>query len=527
MQPKLRLIHLLYLVPFLSFVLLAITLYHGSDHLSRLPWKPGRPHQSPASSDADLVMPAEPTSSSPGPTTSPHKAANETVLAASEVAAYVRAIFDPTSAPELPRLECPPWNGSRYEPLVRARRGEGPPALNGQGRIDYFVAIDLRQSLPVLPNLLGSVVEAIRFLGPRRCALSIVEGNSHDGTPEVLAAIREELAGLGIGGYFFQSSDINPVGRRRAAGGRVSKLAQLRNLALQPLFYMSSSSSSSSSSNSEDAQKSATSSPLADDGTTVLFLNDVVPCAEDVLELLLQRQTLGADMTCAMDWTYVGPDPTFYDVWIARTIAGDSFFHIPADGSWDFAWNLFWNAPEATRTRFAARLPFQVFSCWNGATAFGAGPLLPVRSVGGAGTSRDGRSSSSSSGTGAGADKVSLPPSSSSSSSSPPSSSPIRFRGPRTDKGECQQGEPQLFCKDLWARGHGRIAVVPSVNLAYTVEQARKIKTLKGFVSADGPGGGAEAGRGIEWVAEPPAKVKCMPSWATQFWQAWDAGLAA
>ncbi|KUI71252.1 hypothetical protein VM1G_11763 [Cytospora mali] len=55
----------------------------------------------------------------------------------------------------------------------------------------------------------GCIVETIRFLGPENCALSIVEGNSGDGTPEVLAAIRPEIEALGTE-YFFQSSDVNP-----------------------------------------------------------------------------------------------------------------------------------------------------------------------------------------------------------------------------------------------------------------------------------------------------------------------------
>jgi alpha-1,3-mannosyltransferase len=38
-----------------------------------------------------------------------------------------------------------------------------------------------------------------------------------------------------------------------------------------------------------------------------------------------------------MDWTYVGDDPTFYNVWIARGMTGDSFFEVLATGSWDGA----------------------------------------------------------------------------------------------------------------------------------------------------------------------------------------------
>jgi alpha-1,3-mannosyltransferase len=35
---------------------------------------------------------------------------------------------------------------------------------------------------------------------------------------------------------------------------------------------------------------------------------------EDILEIIHQRKALGAYQTCAMDWTYVGEHPTFYEV---------------------------------------------------------------------------------------------------------------------------------------------------------------------------------------------------------------------
>lgn len=177
------------------------------------------------------------------------------------------------------------------------------------GSIKYFFALDLTQVVELLPRLLGSIVETIRFLGPEICALSIVEGNSNDGTNEVLEAIRPEIEALGTE-YFFQSSDVNPKD-----GERIFSLAKLRNLALQPLL--------------DDARRYSAQS-------TVVFLNDVAICMEDILELVYQRSLLGADMTCAMDWTYVGRDPTFYDVWISRTLKGESFFRIPEDRSWDY-----------------------------------------------------------------------------------------------------------------------------------------------------------------------------------------------
>ena len=348
------------------------------------------------------------------------------------------------------KLDCPAPNGDRYSYLQRQTSDD----TGWDTEISYFFALDLHQCVGILPRLVGSIVEAIRFLGPHKCALSIVEGRSDDGTFEVLKMLREEVEVMGAK-YYFQTNEINPQATKGI--GRIAALAQLRNQALQPLLARA------------DEQAS---------NVTVIFLNDVAVCTEDILELVHQRFKQGADMTCAMDWTYVGPDPTFYDVWISRGMNGDSFFEIPADGNWDSAWNLFWNNAKA-RERHQLGHPFQVFSCWNGAVAFTAKPLIEQQ---------------------------------------------LRFRSSRPN--ECYQGEPMIFCKELWHLGYGKIAVVPSVNLEYSDEAARKIKDAKGYVSR-------WVGRQqeiadialIKWEATPPAQIKCMPSYGNQTWVSWDEQL--
>jgi len=134
--------------------------------------------------------------------------------------------------------------------------------------------------------------------------------------------------------YLFQFSSIDPT-----QGDRIRNLADLRNLALEPLL-----------------KRRGKLEPSSE--AVVIFLNDVVPCPDDILEFVLQKRRLSATITCAMDWTYVGRDPTFYDVWVARSIHGDSLFEIPADGSWKSAWNLLWNADDEIRSRFRSNRPF-------------------------------------------------------------------------------------------------------------------------------------------------------------------------
>ena len=231
--------------------------------------------------------------------------------------AYIKAIMTPEDT-TFPRLKCPvPFQG-RYDYL----RNQST-SIDSGGRRKYFFALNLHQSVTILPRLMGSVVEAIRFLGPAQCALSIVEGRSDDGTFEVLQTLTKALEEERIP-YFFKSSDKNPKGDHAA---RIKMLADLRNEALEPMI-----------SNPDQY--------IIND-TTVIFLNDISLCMEDILELVHQRVHQNADMTCAMDWKNLWRDPTFYDVWIARGMNGDSFFDIPLDGSWDSAWNLFWNNPKA------------------------------------------------------------------------------------------------------------------------------------------------------------------------------------
>ncbi|KAJ3507689.1 hypothetical protein NM208_g15925 [Fusarium decemcellulare] len=328
--------------------------------------------------------------------------------------------------PPPPRM--PALDTKRYESLQKTRNKRD--SHQRQQEIDFFFALNLRNVVDLLPRLLGSVVEAVRFLGPERCALSIVEGNSPDGTADVLAALKPFFDDIGLV-YFYNTSDINPK-----KGPRIRKLAQLRNLALKPLF-----------------KKKV---PVSDD-TTVLFINDVAACTEDLLELALQRRNLNADMTCAMDWTYVADAPSFYDVWVARALNGDLFFNVTQDGQWDYAWNLFWNEPIA-KARFDAHLPFQVFACWNGATAFTAAPLLHG----------------------------------------------LRFRDSKKD--ECFQGEPQLFCKDMWFRGYRKIAAIPSISLEYSDGNGQQLKQLKGYTSEIVNKQDFDKNR-IEWQYEPPEKI--------------------
>ena len=341
----------------------------------------------------------------------------------------VNGIMNPADNASIDRLSCPLAIEPRYDAL-RANESEYG--------IKYFFALDLYNCASILPTLLGSVVESIRFLGPEFCSLSIVEGRSTDGTDHILQELQSEMEAM-RSRYYLGHSESDP---KDGSQDRILALANLRNQALQPLI--------------DNRHLYAT-------DALVIFLNDVVCCPDDILELLHQQVLQGADMSCGMDWNDKNNDVLFYDVWVARAINGDTFFEVPQNSEWNFAANLFWNEPNSKR-KWEARESFQVFACWNGGVVFRAQPVM------------DGA---------------------------------ITFR--RSADGECVMGEPTLFCKDLWRMGTGKIQVVPTVNFAYTVREGRQAKAVRGRV---------EQGNDvlIDWQLAPPAMLKCARDWFAPTW---------
>lgn len=368
---------------------------------------------------------------------------------ADDAGRYVQAILDPKNG-GYPIVNCPAPNATRYSVLS--------PTENADKR-HFFFALDLRQVVELLPQLIGAVIEAINLIGPENCALSIVEGISTDGTYETLFRLKAHLDKMGIA-YYLQTSSIDSH-----SGDRIGKLAKLRNLALEPMMA--------------EAER-------YDPKATIVFLNDVAACTEDILELAYQKQTQNADMTCAMDYHFLrfaphNGEPSFYDSWISRGINGDTFLPIPdrtpKGEQWSDVANMFWNEPYS-QDRYLSRKPLQVFACWNGGVAMTGEPFLSRK---------------------------------------------LDFR--RSFKGECYTGEPTLLCKDLWNLGHGRIAVIPSISLAYNVKDGRQIKEERGFASTWTANEQNGEPVQIAWQDQPPDMVKCMPSFRNQFWRPWNEGL--
>lgn len=175
-----------------------------------------------------------------------------------KVTSYVKTILDPYDS-TFTGLRCPRVNSKRYGHLQ---------APLGEKRLTYFFALDLRQVVDLLPRLLGSILEAMRFLGPENCALSIVEGNSDDGTWEVLSVLKPKLETLGISSFILKEQ-IDPL-----KDDRIGNLARLRSLALEPLR-------NSRNSTARSLGLLGSKSRFTDDAN-VVFLNDVAACPEDI-----------------------------------------------------------------------------------------------------------------------------------------------------------------------------------------------------------------------------------------------------
>ncbi|MDF2435291.1 MAG: alpha,3-mannosyltransferase, partial [Mucilaginibacter sp.] len=168
-------------------LIVGITFYLFRQGVTRMPRETAPPQ------DHEIAIPAQEDSASP---------ATQGILSKITTDQHVKSILDPDDT-SLPRLNCPQPDTSRYDYL----KPTGPVG----SQVQYFFALNLKECLPLLPRLLGSIVAAIRYLGPEHCALSIVEGNSPDGTAEVLSALQPEMDRL-LGGraYFVLSNAINP-----------------------------------------------------------------------------------------------------------------------------------------------------------------------------------------------------------------------------------------------------------------------------------------------------------------------------
>ncbi|KZS96930.1 hypothetical protein SISNIDRAFT_450700 [Sistotremastrum niveocremeum HHB9708] len=346
--------------------------------------------------------------------------------------------------------------------LTSAHRSRYSSLSSSQTNDTLFLAINLHNAAPILPAFLYSLSEFLTFVGPHRVHVSIYENGSTDATPILLRLLATLLDQLGTPHTILaKGSEVriaDPTMKHK--GGRIPVLAYVRNEALAPL----------TSKKVKAAQ--------------VLFMNDVIWCPADALEVLYQKDRQGADMTCSVDWE----SDIVYDRWVIRAISGRAFYLVSDLSAYFHSiWRLFRRPvppvlPDdpTSRELFERDLPMQVFSCWNGMAAISADVFLPPFNVHFRTAHND-----------------------------------LKQKGLKTDK----ESECFLICVDLWKKGFGKIAVVKRASVAYDVaqyERVRKDRTIE-LVPSD-------AEERILWQKDPPRAVAYhdWSKWETERWGTWD-----
>jgi alpha-1,3-mannosyltransferase len=274
--------------------------------------------------------------------------------------------------------------------------------------------------------MIRQLTTVIEFLGINNTMVSIYESGSDDKSHVLINYFRIKLQNMGVANLVF--TDKKKIDWDKEF--RIEALARVRNKALKPLYQ-----------DVERVQVYRTIPKFH----KLIFLNDVFFCAADVLELILQQSQSGSVMACPVDFTSQFGVRNFYDLWVARTMAGDilyNAFNDFKDGStndsltegeradirsknWSHrnASDLFWKDPIG-RLRASKGLPVQVYSCWNGGIVIDTKPFYNHN---------------------------------------------LKFRNSYAK--ECKESECSLFSKDLWNSGYGKIVIVPNIVVAYTSQE--------------------------------------------------------
>jgi alpha-1,3-mannosyltransferase len=149
---------------------------------------------------------------------------------------------------------------------------------NGQSH-KYFFAINLYNSFDVIPDIFSALFRVASVLGFNNVFISIYENGSKDQTKVLLNIFDALMRSVGI------RTVIRTSQRTRGAfNHRIEYLAEVRNAALVPLHEL------------RDRQ--------GEFFDTVVFMNDVLPCVDDVLELIWQSRRQNAGVTCAADYMF-------------------------------------------------------------------------------------------------------------------------------------------------------------------------------------------------------------------------------
>ena len=158
--------------------------------------------------------------------------------------------------------------------------GYVPPSRPfGPDNHKYFFAINLYNSFDVIPDLFATLFRVSAILGYQNVFVSIYENGSTDQTKALLRIFDALTRSVGMRIVIRTS-----MRTRGAFNHRIEYLAEVRNAAFVPLHEL------------RDAQNEYF--------DTIIFMNDILPCVDDLLELIWQSRRNNAGITCVADYMY-------------------------------------------------------------------------------------------------------------------------------------------------------------------------------------------------------------------------------
>ncbi|KAF3164186.1 hypothetical protein TWF225_011013 [Orbilia oligospora] len=239
-----------------------------------------------------------------------------------------------------------------YNPAVTV------PRVHGIGKV-YIAANHWISGKILKPYWINGLLMLIQQLGPENVFVSIYENGSWDETPAMLRELDRELGRMGVErrvlieaithreqvAEVVAQGDDKPgwvmTSRGKKELRRIPMLAKLRNRLLEPL---------------EELQRQG-----KGNFDRILFMNDVVFTAEDVITLLRTRDG-NYSAACSVDFN---KPQYYYDTFALRDIYGQE----AASQRFPFF------ASGKSRNAMMRGDPVPVQSCWNGIVTFDAAPF--------------------------------------------------------------------------------------------------------------------------------------------------------
>lgn len=192
---------------------------------------------------------------------------------------WLSSLFGGARGKDAQQLALGSGGGSQGDKRDKIRRDLSMRTGSGGSQHKYFFAINLYNSFDVIPDIFATLFRTASILGYQNVFVSIYENGSSDQT-KALLRIFDALART-VGLRIIIRTSMRTRGQ---FNHRIEYLAEVRNAAMVPLHEL------------RDNE-----GEIFD---TIVFMNDILPCVDDLLELIWQSRRQNAGITCAADYMY-------------------------------------------------------------------------------------------------------------------------------------------------------------------------------------------------------------------------------